>query len=129
MGDEVRHARKQLDEFLKTIQQLGARIITERRAERRFVFPTGVYVQSLDPSRQPTGKTRVAVLRDISLHGIGILSINRMPLGPTQVRMKLPDGQQIRLIVELLRCEPIDPEMYDVGGRVIWPEVGDNGSR
>ena len=120
MPNRTQQTRKQLNDFLNNIERRGAGTLIDRRAEKRTVYPTGVRFQRLDANRKPFGEPSFAVVRDISLHGIGLISNQPVPIGPIEVALKLDSGQRIHLTVDILRCDATEPEMFESGGRIHW---------
>ena len=86
----------------------------DRRSERRIRITLPVIVERLDERGQPLEFPVHAVTRDLSARGIGLVCQD--PVGTQFVAIELPtpDGESIRVVARVLRCEPLG-YYYDVG--------------
>ena len=90
----------------------------EQRTVRRHGAMVVAAAVPLDDDLQPAGKLFKIVTRDISTRGICL--IHPQPIIHQHLKMKIPmpNGSQVNVIVEVMRCQPIG-EFYEVGGRFV----------
>jgi hypothetical protein len=88
----------------------------DRRSEPRYKMTIPLVAQPIDDQLQPTGPVFRAVTRDISAHGIGMLSQDPTRAEFLALQLQLPTSTEIALFVRVLRCEPLG-FYYDIGGR------------
>ena len=91
--------------------------VTERRSEGRHFIAEPVSVQFLDANMQPTGSPRVAVTRDISPSGIGLLFEGATEHDLAAVQLSI-DGEDVRLLIEVRWRRLMEPFEY-AGGQIL----------
>lgn len=91
--------------------------VTERRSEDRHFIAQPVSVQFLDSNMQPMGAPRVAVTRDISPSGIGLLFEDATEHGLAAVQLSI-DDEDVRLLIEIRWRRLMEPFEY-AGGRIL----------
>lgn len=97
----------------------------ERRAEERYPLAVVVDYVPLDQSQRPCGPAENAVTRDLSRSGIGLFTERAISAEFLRVRIRAWAGRRAELLVEVLRCAPLD-FVYDVGGRILqWQWSGE----
>jgi hypothetical protein len=105
----------------------------ERRRAKRYPLKVVAMATPLDEEFRPTGEAFPVLTRDISSQGIGL--VHSRPLDMKYVDLDLigPDGRQLRITVEVLRCNRFlcgdtetgqlaaeDPRTYyESGGRIV----------
>ncbi len=90
----------------------------ERRKEPRYSVATIVEVQPLDEEFQSQGDVFQVVTRDISASGIGILDSRPVNCKYLAVQLTSPEGRQMQMVMEVLRCQPMG-NIYDIGGKFV----------
>jgi len=89
----------------------------DRRGHPRYHFTVAVDVQPLDEEYNPSGERFVAVTRDLSAVGLGLLHTKAVKAKFLRVTIQLADEDK-QLTIEVLRSEPIG-RFWDVGGRFV----------
>lgn len=90
----------------------------ERRSYPRYVVALPSVVQPLDDERCPQGKPFNAVTRDISIGGISLVHTRPANCRLLGVKLKLPSGKGIHLLVSVRRCRPLGT-YYDIAGEFV----------
>ena len=87
-------------------------------AERRSEPRTAVngFVSIIPPGGGPPIRVEV---RDLSRHGIGILSKRQMTAGDQFVPLIAGDAGAVGVIFSVAHCRAVSPEQYAVGARVL----------
>jgi hypothetical protein len=76
----------------------------ERRADTRYVVAIPSIVQPLDEAYQLQDNRFFAATRDISMGGIALIHTQPLTAEFAGVKLTLPDGTSIELLVEVLRA-------------------------
>jgi len=94
----------------------------ERRSEERYLMLVPVLVQPVDAQCNPIGDPFVAVTRDISRKGIGLVHGQPIPHPLVALRMSLA-GEEVNVVARLLWSEVLGPYYY-VGGEFVAKLAG-----
>jgi hypothetical protein len=90
----------------------------ERRQEIRFPIASIIEVQPLDAGFRTHGTAYQVVTRDLSFSGIGFLDARLIPTTHLAVQLTNPFGEQLQVLLQVLRCSPRG-EVYDIGGKFV----------
>ena len=87
-------------------------------AEKRQEPRTAVhgFVSIVPPGGGPSLRVEV---RDLSRHGIGLLSTREMKAGEQFVLLIAGDAGAVGVIFSVVHCRALSPEQYAIGGRVV----------
>lgn len=93
------------------IRDVGVYRGAERRSDRRCLMVVPVTAQPLDDQLSAVGRPFVAVTRDISPTGIGL--VHSAPIDETllALQMFLAD-EEVNLVVEVVWCRALGPFYY-----------------
>ena len=91
---------------------------TERRAHKRYVVAIRSLVQPMDDRRRPNGRAFNAATRDISVGGIGLIHTQPVVSEYLGVRLSSPRGDELQVLVKVLRCAPLG-SYYDIAGEFV----------
>ena len=116
VADQIRPPPPELVTFARRLVSELAYDKKNRREDRHH-FAVAVEVQSLDDDRQPDGEPFVAVTRDLSGSGLGLLVSQHLRAKFVQVIFTTKEGRK-PLTIEVLRCRALG-RFYDVGGRFV----------
>ena len=93
---------------------LPERTTAEKRQEPRTAVHGSVSV--VPPGGGPPLRVEV---RDISRHGIGILSKRKMAAGEEFVLLVAGDAGAVGVIFSVAHCRAVSPDQYAIGARVV----------
>jgi hypothetical protein len=98
----------------------------ERRMDKRHLMAMPVLVQPVDEQSNAVGVPFVAMTRDISPKGIGLVHTEPIERGRLALRMSLAD-EEVNLVAEVEWCRALGP-FYNVGASFVsklgeFPEV------
>jgi len=103
------------------VERFAHELIHERIEERRsprHKLTAEVRVQPVDRHFEPTAAAFMAVTRDISTDGIGLMHDRAVRDKYLWLRLKTPGGKLMNVVVEVVRCRPLG-KFYDIGGRFV----------
>lgn len=86
----------------------------ERRMEERYLMLVPVLAQPLDAEFRPMGEPFLAVTRDISRGGIGLVHSHPIRSPMVSLRMSLA-GEEVKVVAKVKWCEALGPYYY-LGG-------------
>jgi len=87
---------------------------TEKRREPRTAVHGSVSI--IPPGGRPPIRVEV---RDLSRHGIGLLSRREMAPGDEFVLLIAGDAGAVGVIFSVVHCRAVAPGQYAIGGRVV----------
>jgi len=108
----------QLVEFVERLVRETVLARVEERREPRHKIAIEVLAQPLDPDFQPTSEPFKAMSRDISAGGLGLVHTRSISDKHLLVKLEVPSGSRMTLVMEVLRCRPMGL-FYDIGGRFV----------
>ena len=107
--EDVTRILDQLDDAEGTVKR------SERRSSRRYLRGTAMVTIVLHPDSPPVGYR--ARIRNISHHGVAILSPAAMALG-TQLALQLPIGRELSIVEKpavVRRCRHVEGTIHEIG--------------
>ena len=115
--------RKKIDWLIERLSQLLpacsiAYTDHEKRSEKRFVVATEVAITPLDQNFQPMEAPFMAVTRDLTNHGIGLLLPRAVDAPFLAVEFTSGIVGDVQLVSKVLRCKR-QGNYYDVGGTFV----------
>jgi hypothetical protein len=90
----------------------------ERRATKRYPMACPVVAVPMDDLEKP-GEAFAAITRDISSQGIAIYHTRPIHEPYLAIQWNVEEGEQLRVLVEVVRCRPVGPFFYEIGGSFI----------
>ena len=111
----------QLVEFVQRMVRETVYARVEERKQDRQKIAIEVMVQPLDPDFQPTGEPFIAMTRDISSAGLGLFHTRAVPEKHLLVKLKVPSGGEMAVVLEVVRCRATGL-FYDLGGYFVAKE-------
>ena len=90
----------------------------ERRSEQRFPIALPVMVRPIGDDLQSAGEPFMAVTKDISTRGIGLLHYEPISSKFLAIRLTDRDGLKLTGAIEVLRCRPVG-QFFEVGGKFV----------
>ena len=90
----------------------------ERRAAKRYPMACPVVAVPIDDLEKP-GEAFAAITRDISSQGISIYHTRPIHEPYLAIQWNVEEGEQLRVLVEVVRCRPVGPFFYEIGGTFI----------
>ncbi|MEX2120752.1 MAG: hypothetical protein WD847_14270 [Pirellulales bacterium] len=113
----MRHPRQAIRDY---IEQLIPTVdpTMDRRAARRFVTTFPAVAVALNENFEPEGNPFVALVHNISTHGLAMVHIRPVAAKYVGVELRLPRGQNVQVIIEITRCELIGLD-YEIAGRFV----------
>jgi hypothetical protein len=124
MDERERELEGPAPELREFVERLAAEVTREQIEERRHPrhprhrLMTEVWVQPVDKNFDPTAAAFMAMTRDISADGIGIVHNRAIRDRYLWLRLKTPSNQRMNVVVEVVRCRPVG-NFYDIGGRFV----------
>jgi len=112
---ESPHSTEQIALFVESLAREYYADGPERRSEPRYKMTIPVLAQPVDDQLEPTGDVFRAVTRDISAHGIGMLSQDPTRADFLALQLQLPSGTDTALFIKVLRCQLLG-FYYNIGG-------------
>ena len=104
--------------FERIVDALEVDLPQPRSAEKRQEPRTAVhgFVSVIPPGGGPPLRVEV---RDLSRHGIGLLSKREMKPGEQFVLLIAGDAGAVGVIFAVAHCRALSPEQYAIGARVV----------
>lgn len=90
----------------------------EQRTEPRYRVNLPVAAVPIDESLKKTGEVFIAFTRDISSGGIAMYHTRRVSDKYLAVEIRSNSGENLRVLVEVLRCSPVGL-FYEIAGKFI----------
>lgn len=90
----------------------------EQRTEPRYSVSLPVAAVPVDESLKKTGEVFIAFTRDISSGGIAMYHTRRVSDKYLAVEIRSNSGENLRVLVEVLRCSPVGL-FYEIAGKFI----------
>ena len=90
----------------------------ERRAATRYPLACPVMAVPIDEQEKP-GEPFAAITRDISSQGISIYHTRPIHEPYLAIQWTVEEGEQLRVLVEVVRCRPVGPFFYEIGGTFV----------
>ena len=90
----------------------------EQRTEPRYRVSLPVAAVPIDESMKKTGDVFIAFTRDISSGGIAMYHTRRVSDKYLAVEIRSNSGENLRVLVEVLRCSPVGL-FYEIAGKFI----------
>jgi len=92
----------------------------ERRSATRYPLACPVVAVPIDDHEHP-GEPFAAITRDISSRGISIYHTRPVHEPYLAIQWTIEEGERLRVLVEVVRCRPVGPFFYEIGGSFITP--------
>lgn len=89
----------------------------ERRLHRRYVKPLPVAATPVDVNNYAIGARFDTIARDISAGGVCLLHNEPVDAKRLAIDIGSPQGLQVRLLLEVLRCRRVEEGYYEIAGR------------
>ncbi len=104
--------------FERIVDALEVNALPTAPAEKRREPRTAVHgsVSIIPPGGGPSLRVEV---RDLSRHGIGLLSKREMAAGEEFVLLITGDAGAVGVIFSVVHCRAVAPGQYAIGGRVV----------
>jgi hypothetical protein len=116
-------------DFIARILPDGCYAGPEKRDCERFPIVAPVAVMPLGNGLEPAGAPFMALTRNISRSGIGLVSTRAACTEFIAVEWPCVSGQGMQLVVQVLRCRPLR-SFYDIGGKFLTRmDRSDDGSQ
>ncbi len=90
----------------------------ERRATKRYPMACPVVAVPIDDQEKP-GEAFAAITRDISSQGISIYHTRPVHEPYLAIQWNVDEAEQLRVLVEVVRCRPVGPFFYEIGGMFV----------
>ena len=90
----------------------------ERRSATRYPLACPVVAVPIDEQEKP-GEAFAAITRDISSQGISIYHTRPIHEPYLAIQWTVDEGEQLRVLVEVVRCRPVGPFFYEIGGSFV----------
>jgi hypothetical protein len=90
----------------------------ERRRAVRYPLACPVMAVPIDDQERP-GEAFAAITRDISSQGISIYHTRPIHEPYLAIQWTVEEGEQMRVLVEVVRCRPVGPFFYEIAGSFV----------
>ncbi len=90
----------------------------DRRSEPRYPLCLNILAIPVDENNNPHGEPLLGVTRNISTSGIAMLFTRTVSNGLLALQFGDPRGEQVRLLMTVLRCRPLG-NYFEVAGTFV----------